>query len=450
MPSQTGRNDSSCVGGLAGEVEALKRELALRDEIIAALREALKAAYHQMPDGPPASSQLRKLCDTLLHTTATPGEHFSLTRQFHRRLRPEPLPEGFAGVRIHTRRLAPEQLGGDFFDYFDLGNSCLALFIGDVSSAGLTAALIMTIAKMSLRQAQFAEYSPSEILVRMNRELCRNTLQSQFMTAFLAIYDSETNRLKYSNAAHHPPILYSRERLETLDTEGPYCGMFPDSRFEEKSVVLTEGDHLLLFTDGLVDAFNARGERYTASRLLEVVSEGRERDAADVIESVAQDLYGHLGQGAIEEDATLIGIDVLPREVRENCVSIPTEPKLLSKIEDAIQAKLAEHNYGERAIFAVRLAVEEAIINAMKHGNKMDKAKTVTVRWWVDDLQATVSVEDEGEGFDPESVPDATKDENLETPHGRGLVLMKAYMDEVNFSGEGNCVTMVKKAPWRE
>ena len=111
-------------------------------------------------------------------------------------------------------------------------------------------------------------------------------------------------------------------------------------------------------------------------------------------------------------------------------------------------ASLQKLNYSERARFAIKLALEEAVINAMKHGNHMDKTRNVTVSYSVDDKKVVISVEDEGDGFDLNAVPDPTLDQYIEASHGRGLMLMKAYMDSVSFNEFGNKVTMVKRAPW--
>ncbi len=100
--------------------------------------------------------------------------------------------------------------------------------------------------------------------------------------------------------------------------------------------------------------------------------------------------------------------------------------------------------FPEEPSFAVRLALDEALSNAVRHGNKLDASKSVTVEYEVSPTRVTISVTDQGPGFDPESVPDPTLDENLDQPHGRGLMLIKAYMTEVTYSARGNRVTMTK------
>jgi serine/threonine-protein kinase RsbW len=98
--------------------------------------------------------------------------------------------------------------------------------------------------------------------------------------------------------------------------------------------------------------------------------------------------------------------------------------------------------YDETSRFAIRLALEEALSNAIKHGNKDDPGKRVTVVWAVNARHVAISIEDEGQGFDPNTVPDPTQSENIEIPAGRGIVLMRSFMSEVNFHPPGNRVEM--------
>lgn len=109
----------------------------------------------------------------------------------------------------------------------------------------------------------------------------------------------------------------------------------------------------------------------------------------------------------------------------------------------ALLADLQAHGYDEASCFAIRLAVEEAMVNGFRHGNRSDPDKTVMLEWTIGRDRLTIHVEDEGPGFDPESVPDPTAEENIEIPSGRGLMLMRAYMTDVRYSDTGNRVTMV-------
>jgi serine/threonine-protein kinase RsbW len=113
--------------------------------------------------------------------------------------------------------------------------------------------------------------------------------------------------------------------------------------------------------------------------------------------------------------------------------------------EKALLAEVAGCNYSEAATFAIKLAVEEGVNNAIKHGNRFDACKTVELIYDISKDRAVITITDQGAGFDPSAVPDPTADENLEKPTGRGVMLMRAYMDEVVYNCRGNQVRMVKR-----
>ena len=127
------------------------------------------------------------------------------------------------------------------------------------------------------------------------------------------------------------------------------------------------------------------------------------------------------------------------------CLTIPSELASARKVEQHLIAELRSHNYPDDCLFAIRLALEEAISNAIKHGNGLDPDKTVTVKFSVTPEKICLIITDQGQGFDPGSVPDPTTDEHLEDPSGRGITLIRAYMDEVVYNSRGNEVRMVKR-----
>jgi len=123
---------------------------------------------------------------------------------------------------------------------------------------------------------------------------------------------------------------------------------------------------------------------------------------------------------------------------------LPTYLSAVRETEREVLGRLRDLGYDEDHLFAVRLALEEALVNAMKHGNGFDPDRSVYVWYRASPERVEIRVADEGRGFDPRGVPDPTADENLERPCGRGIMLMRCYMDEVTFSAKGNEVSMVK------
>jgi serine/threonine-protein kinase RsbW len=127
-----------------------------------------------------------------------------------------------------------------------------------------------------------------------------------------------------------------------------------------------------------------------------------------------------------------------------------TEQRLPSSIDAGHQfiaevlARLEADAWTSRDVFGVHLALEEAVVNAIKHGNKLDPQKQVSISCRISRDRFWICIADEGAGFDPNAVPDCTDDEHIHMPNGRGLLLMRCYMNQVEYSGRGNVVTMEK------
>jgi serine/threonine-protein kinase RsbW len=114
----------------------------------------------------------------------------------------------------------------------------------------------------------------------------------------------------------------------------------------------------------------------------------------------------------------------------------------MKTLQDAIMKLVEAADYEPKQQFGIQLATEEAFTNAVKHGNKQDLEKDVKVRCEIDEMAFVIVIEDQGEGFDPDDLPDCTDDEHLELPNGRGVMLMKEMMHDVEYNDLGNCVTM--------
>lgn len=130
--------------------------------------------------------------------------------------------------------------------------------------------------------------------------------------------------------------------------------------------------------------------------------------------------------------------------IEEFEISIPSDTAEAQRVQDRIIQVLENNEFPMRAIFGMRLSLEEALVNAIKHGNQRDPNKSVRVYCRICNEKVRIEIEDEGEGFDPDEVPDPTKDENLDRPCGRGIMLMRAFLSLVEYNDTGNCVILEK------
>lgn len=129
--------------------------------------------------------------------------------------------------------------------------------------------------------------------------------------------------------------------------------------------------------------------------------------------------------------------------------TIPSTNAAAAQVQQEIVAAIEQQSYKLEVIFAVRLALDEALVNAVKHGNSGDSSKTVYVEFTINEDRMVIQIEDQGPGFVPDNLPDPTAEENLSRPNGRGVMLMRAYMTEVGFNERGNRVILTKRSDCR-
>jgi len=151
-----------------------------------------------------------------------------------------------------------------------------------------------------------------------------------------------------------------------------------------------------------------------------------------------------MGQNSPASSTSSKGAETQFKRGRWYSIDIPSIPGQIVDVEESIIEALSQTALSGADVFAVRLALDEALANAIKHGNGGDAGKVVSIRFRFEDSTFTVTVKDEGPGFDYCAVPDCTSPDRIELPSGRGLLIMKTYMDKVVFNEKGNEVTMIK------
>jgi serine/threonine-protein kinase RsbW len=128
-------------------------------------------------------------------------------------------------------------------------------------------------------------------------------------------------------------------------------------------------------------------------------------------------------------------------------VVIPSAFEAGQAIVERILGSVSHAGFGDRDLFGIRLSLDEAVTNAIKHGNKLSPEKTVRIDFRLDQRGVRIEIEDQGSGFRPDDVPDPTTDENLERPNGRGLMLMREFMTRIEYNAKGNRVVLEKLRP---
>jgi serine phosphatase RsbU (regulator of sigma subunit) len=193
------------------------------------------------------------------------------------------------------------EVGGDFYEFFELLNGQLGFALGDATGKGVPAALVMSASSSMLRAvAQDLGYSPGEVLGRVNETLVARIPPNMFVTCFYAILDPKSGTLRYANAGHDLPYLWHGGDAEELRARGMPLGLMPGMGYEEKEIVLEPGDSALLYSDGLVEAHEPKGEMFGFPRLRALVAQyGEERSLQ---EALLEEFYSFVGEGWEQED----------------------------------------------------------------------------------------------------------------------------------------------------
>jgi serine phosphatase RsbU (regulator of sigma subunit)/catechol 2,3-dioxygenase-like lactoylglutathione lyase family enzyme len=234
------------------------------------------------------------------------AQEIEIARQVQARLFPQVHPDSrtleYAGLCLQAR-----QVGGDYFDFLDLGQQRLGLVIGDVSGKGIAAALLMANLQANVRsQSALVLTRPELYLGSVNRLFHANTVESAYAALFFAVYDSESRCLRYANCGHLAGlVLRSDDRLCRLDSTATLVGLFQDWECEFAEFQLAPGDLLALYTDGITEAVNDRGEEFGEENLIEALRRHRDQPCEAAVASITNEVCA-LSPGNQQDDITLI------------------------------------------------------------------------------------------------------------------------------------------------
>jgi serine phosphatase RsbU (regulator of sigma subunit) len=234
------------------------------------------------------------------------AHELEIARQVQARLFPQRLPEleslEYAGACVQTH-----QVGGDYYDFLDLGQARLCLVLGDIAGKGIAAALLMANLQANLRsQSATAVDHPEQLLRSVNRLFYENTAENAYATLFYAEFDDRTCRLRYANCGHPPGlVVQSNGTITRLSSTATVLGLFPEWPCRTGELQLHPGDLFAIYTDGVTEALNTRDEEFGEERLLEVMTRARDLSARGIVTAVFEEVRRFSGDQQ-RDDVTLI------------------------------------------------------------------------------------------------------------------------------------------------
>jgi serine phosphatase RsbU (regulator of sigma subunit) len=233
---------------------------------------------------------------------------FQLAREIQQAFLPDSIPY-IPGWDIDVRWQPARQVGGDFYDLLYLDDTHLGIVIADVADKGMPAALFMTLIRTLIRSAAKEITSPAGVLKQVNELLFQDAKSGMFVTVFYGVFDIKSGRVIYANAGHNPPIRKTNQssRLDELTRTSMALGLFYDIEVDERELFLLKDDLLLLYTDGITEAFSETEEMFGTQRLFDILYESypTSKQVLDVIESAVN---AFIGRAEISDDLTLVAI----------------------------------------------------------------------------------------------------------------------------------------------
>jgi sigma-B regulation protein RsbU (phosphoserine phosphatase) len=344
-----------------------------------------------------------------------------------------------------------KEVGGDFYDFFLVDDSHLALVIADVSGKGIPAALFMMTARALIKSLAVSGKPPEEALKEANDRLCENNKAGMFVTAWMGILETDSGRLSFANAGHNPPLLKRGGEYRYLDHKeyhrGIMLGIRGNIRYKSNELTLEAGDALFLYTDGVTEACDKNLDLFGEERLKSCLDPVGSSTPEETVNAVKSRIEAFAEGAEQADDITVLAMTfgAFPEayetpEIYETAVSAERTPEVSAFVE-----KILEKNGCDTAVIHQALiAVDEIFSNIVRYSG----AERATVRCLATENEVSLSFEDNGKKYNPlnKKDPDISAPKEKRGIGGLGVFIVKKSMDSVDYAySEGKNILTVKK-----
>lgn len=235
-------------------------------------------------------------------------EEMRLANKIQTDLLPKEIPQ-FKGYQLAGRSIPAKEVGGDYFDFMKIDDDSVAFCVADISGKGLPAALLMANLQATLRGQTFLNVSCTNCISFTNNLLYTNTDSSKYATLFYGILNTKENIIKYCNAGHNPPFLFTdNSKTQKLEIGGVVVGMIPNSKFQEGIIEINENDVLILYSDGVTEAMNAAAEEFGEEKMLDIVRTNLKSTAEEIVQKILDEVKEHSKKVEQSDDITIMVI----------------------------------------------------------------------------------------------------------------------------------------------
>ena len=382
-----------------------------------------------------------------------------LPRQF------PPFPDLVDRVGLYGMNRPAREVGGDYFDFLRLPDGGIGLVVADVSGKGAGAALFMSMTRLLVRTMATRGYPPAEVARRTNYMLVQDNEAGMFVTMLYGAYDLSAGRLRFVCAGHNPPVRrFADGRTEVISlVHGVPLAVLPTPHYAVTDLVLSPGEAIVLYSDGVTDAQNDREEDFGMARLEAAVAGAPGNNARSLTEAILASVDTFAGDAGQPDDITLLvlnrpagPVSAVPstsgRLDEAIHLTLPARTAVLAKVAEMTASVARDAGFPEAEIQRINLAVEEVVTNVIAYSYGPGTTETFELDLIPRSDGLAVTVTDYGQPFDfeTESRKFTGQVSENQPEGGIGLFLVRRYMDEVRYEPEtyaGNVVTMVKHLP---
>lgn len=339
-----------------------------------------------------------------------------------------------------------KQTAGDFYDFFKVDDNTLAIVIADVSDKGLPAAMLMMEIKHVLQSLCMATKDLRCAVSQTNTTLCQQNVDSMFVTAWICFIDLPTGNCSYINAGHVPPIIVDKNgNTRFVESEPqPFIGAVDNIEYRVQTFSLSFDETLFLYTDGVTDAINSKGNRFETERLVSVLKcpTNSTRELCDNVIRAIRDFSDHIEQF---DDITLLAIKNRKDNCKQEERTVPAIHDSIATINEWIQTNLQAYCKIEESNMLVMSAVDDILSNIVDYAYENHDGY-MTIRMNLDTSSVVLSFIDSGKQFNPLNV-DSPDLNDMERIGGLGIYLIRNLMDDVRYEyvENKNILTVIKR-----
>ena len=361
-----------------------------------------------------------------------------------------PFPER-KDLDLSAAIVTAKEVGGDLYDFF-IRDEHLYFCIGDVSGKGVPASLVMAVTSSLFRTMSVHEESPRRIVTSMNESMSEMNDNNMFVTFFCGILDLATGRLRYCNAGHNAPLLFSDVIRVLPVVPNLPLGIMPGFQFKEQEVDMTFDDALFLYTDGLTEAENSNYELFGEARMESVLH--TRRDAQGHLEAMRNAVAKFVGDAPQSDDLTMLFLHYLRAEksgeiTAERHLVLHNDIRQIPELEGFIEDIAQEGKLDPMLANNLNLALEEAVTNVMMYAYPEGTDGLVDIQAILRERSLEFIISDSGKAFDPTAAPRADTSLTAEERPigGLGIFLVRNIMESVRYDrvDDKNVLSMTKK-----